>query len=205
MLGYVTEEDIRRQVQQALRARVLEDEQLAEEAKKQGKEYKRKYSMAALKTAKYEKWTQDRIASARARGLLVTPQQLADIRGERRLEEGDRVRYIGPSELQKCRDNRTYLRQTGELGRITKAVRGPNNLMIYTFLPDFPKEALEKDGPHVFVAQLQVQQGTSGYFLLERIPEARDRSTAPQVESAEEMNARLRAWEAFGDAEADGS
>jgi len=169
LMGYATAAQLRTQVHDTLRARVLEEDASAEKAKREGRPFKRKYSMAQLDAPEYIRWTEQRLDDYRDRGLLVTEMQLADIKKGRALQEGDRVRFIGETRREETRSGRGYLRQHGETGRIVQAVKGSDTLHVYTYLPDFPKEALEATGPNALVVQLQVKESTQGYFMLERI------------------------------------
>jgi hypothetical protein len=170
-MGYITEDQIRKQIHDSLLTRVRKEDEDAEEAKQKGTEFKRRFSMALLDTPEYKRWIDQRIEDHRKRGLLVTSQQLTDIRYNRPLKEGDRAKFVGTTRIENTRDGRSYTRQYGETGKITQAVRGPDGNHVYLFMPDYPKEALEEGGPDVFVAQLQFKEKTPGYFSIERIPE----------------------------------
>jgi hypothetical protein len=175
-MGYVTVEQIRQQALGALKARVLEEDERAKKAKEAGVEFKRKYHMALFDTPEYKKWIDQRTEDMRRRGLLVTDRQLDDIRKGRRLEEGDKARYVGPDRLEPTRSGRQYTRKSGETGRIVQAVKGNDNLYIYTFMPDVPEAAKQEGGPDMFVATFQFKERTPAYYQVERIPKNNERS-----------------------------
>jgi len=174
MSGFVTEAMIIAQVRNTLVARCREEDEKAKAHEEAGETYTRKYHPALIETAQYQKWIRDRIDSMRERGLLVTTRQLEDIQAKRPLREGDRVRYIGPTRIELTRDGRNYTRETGQEGRIVRAVKGSDTLYQYIFLPDYPKEALDKDGPTVLVAQYAFRERSTGYFQIERLVEGEE-------------------------------
>lgn len=172
MQSYITVEQIWQQVRKSLGARIHEEDEAVRAAEAAGQAPpQRKYSFALLETPEYQRWVADVIAAKKKDGLLVTAQQLADIKARRRLRPQDRARFVGESRIEPTRAGRTYPRQHGETGIITEMLKRSDGKHIYTFMPDPPPGALEPDGPEVFLAMLQVREGTPGYFDLERIPE----------------------------------
>jgi hypothetical protein len=153
----------------ALKGRIYEEDQKAQNLRP-GETYDRKYNIADLELPAYKKWIADLIALHKSRGLLYTEQQLKDFLQKRPLAEDDRARFIGEDRLEPTSTGRLYPRKRGEEGRITTALKGNDGLRIYTFMPDVPPESMKEGGPDVFVATLQVKEGTAGYLDLERIP-----------------------------------
>ena len=125
-----------------------------------------------LNTPQYRKWINDRVEDRRKRGLLVTEQQLEDIKRRRKLQEDDRARYVGPTRMEQTKGGRTYTRQHGQTGTIRGAQRGADGRFVYVFQPDAPREALDPDGPNHLVVEFTFKEGTPAYFTIERIPKA---------------------------------
>lgn len=174
-LGYLTEEQISERARAAFSARIAEETRLLQELEERGEDvarHKRRFPIHAIGSPEYLRWVADRIKDARDRGLLVTAQQLNDVRARRRLLLGDRAKYVGLSRIETTRSGRSYNRMPGETGTISKAVLGSDQRYVYTFTPTIPPGALDKHGPHVFIAELIFREGTPGYFTIERIPES---------------------------------
>jgi hypothetical protein len=169
MLGYVTEKQVREQVASSFLAAIREEEERAKQAEERGVKIERKHTRDVFGDPRYERWVQDRLTSFRARGLLVTARQLEDAKNKRRLQEGDRARFVGCSRLERTRSNKMYQRNHGETGTIVLAEKGGDRRYIYTFMPDAPAGAHDPNTKH-FVASLKVKEGTPGAHDLERIP-----------------------------------
>lgn len=170
-LDYVTEEQIRQRIVSEFQSRAAGEKKRVETAS-EGTPTKPNAALdpALVDTPMFERWIQLRVEDARRRGRLVTSQQAADLRIARVLMQGDRVRYVGPAQRQVTDAGHACWRKTGEEGRIVKVEKGPDGQRIFTFLPGYPKAALEPGGPDIHLAALRVKEGTPGYFLLERIP-----------------------------------
>lgn len=93
----------------------------------------------------YQKWIQDRVEAARAAGWLLSPQQAADIQVQRWLQEGDRVRFIGPSRMEKSpTTGRLVMRPTGQTGTVTSVTKNAwGQVTQFVVMPDIDRKTRE--------------------------------------------------------------
>jgi hypothetical protein len=114
-------------------------ERAKEEAKRAVVATKGTFDPTVLESETYAAWVENRVAAARASGLVVTQRQYADLTSRRDYKPGDRVRYVGPTRLEPSRSGANVPRPHGQPGTITKVARsaaGP----VYTFMPDIDRE-----------------------------------------------------------------
>ena len=118
-----------------------------------------------------EDWIARRVADTKKQGRLMTDQQLADWRMSRKLCQGDRARYIGPTRDEITQANLIVPRPTGQTGIITRVMETKTARLI-TFHPDdavMPIEVTEPGIDKQFV-DLEVREHTPGWLMIERIP-----------------------------------
>lgn len=122
-----------------------------------------------LSDPRYTSWLASLIESAKKSRRLVTEQQLRDIRARREFQEGDRARYIGPTEMRTSQaTGKGVLWKTGMTGLITRTQRGNGGQLLFTFLPDIDMKtrAAAEDGLDVEVLEVT----TNDWISYERIP-----------------------------------
>jgi hypothetical protein len=116
-----------------------------------------------------ERWVQKRIDAAKKQSRLMTDQQLADWRMTRKLCEGDRARFIGPTRNEITQAQLIVPRPTGQEGIITR-VRETRDARIITFHPMEAVQPVEAPTAERQFVDLQVREHTKGWLDLERIP-----------------------------------
>jgi len=192
--AYTSEEDLREQVEHVLNMpqRTLSAEQLAAAGLDRDPLLKkamssRKALSQAERASVAERWLLKLIESARRRGRLMTPQQLADWRLGRKLGTGDRARYIGPDRDEVTQAQLIVPRPNGQLGIIsgTEDTKAGRTIVFY---PDEPVEPIEAPGAERQYVALEVREYTPGWLCLERVPPT-DESTEPDDELAKEEHA----------------
>jgi hypothetical protein len=94
---------------------------------------KQAYDPKVLESAEYVRWISDAAERHRARGLLLTDQQLKDLK--RGLKTGDKVRYVGDVVLEKTSSGANVPRPHGQEGEIVSVTRHSDGGGIYTFQP----------------------------------------------------------------------
>jgi hypothetical protein len=109
-------------------------------------------------------WAQSSLNKLEAQGRLVSEQQYLDQKNKRVLAQGDRAKYIGPDRVEHTEDG-AFTRVAGQLGTVQSVQNGPGNTFIVTWRPD-------STAATTHVVELVVRTGTSGYFTLERVPNA---------------------------------
>lgn len=97
-----------------------------------------------LADPRYSEWIAARIEDARRGKRLVTEKQHQDLRARREFQEGDKVRYIGPTVMKTSQvTGKGIMWTTGMMGTITKVQRGFGGRLVFTFLPDIDKKTRE--------------------------------------------------------------
>lgn len=120
---------------------------------------KKPYDPALLKTPEYTAWVDDIAKRHRERGLLLTKQQLADLK--RPLRAGDKARYVGPTTIERTSTGAEIPRPTGQEGVIIE-VSGNN---VITFQPIITQAQRETETGGEIVRLV-----TKEWRLFERIP-----------------------------------
>jgi hypothetical protein len=151
MKGYVTEQDIRNEAANALLAKRSAQQEDGESVDPMVIEKE-------LSDPRYQRWINDRIEMAKENGRLITPQQAADMKARRGFQEGDRVRYIGPTRLEKSpATGKLRERPSGQLGTINSVVQDTfGNVVQFTFMPDIDKQTREAAAQGLDVEVLQL-------------------------------------------------
>lgn len=117
-----------------------------------------------------DRWLERLIASAKKRNRLMTDQQLADWRVGRKLGEGDQARYVGSSRNEVTQAHLIVPREHGQRGVIT-SVQETRDSRLITFHPRDAVAPIEAPTADKQFVDLQVREHTSGWLVLERIPE----------------------------------
>lgn len=153
-MRFETEGTIRQSIAEGLRAKRLAQ--------------KKQFDPRELDSPVLERWFRARVATARRRNLLLTEQQLEDVRNARPLRRDDRARYIGPTRLEVSpATGKGILRPHGQTGSISEVQRGVGGRVILTFVPDVSKEVLDL-AEHTDIEVMSLQ--TAMWTELERIP-----------------------------------
>lgn len=126
-------------------------------------------SLADIRDPRWEKWIQDRCDAMRAQGRLATDQQLKDLAAGRRLQEGDKARFVGKTRMETTSNGTHLQRPEGQEGHIVKAMVGEDNVWCYWFRPNPPPVAVT-DGMDVEIAEFFFKENTRGYLEIERVP-----------------------------------
>jgi hypothetical protein len=173
MLPFITERQIRERAKTALLDKAKQEEAQAKE--EHWPDDRRKYTADALRDPAFELWVREIVVEKMRAGLLVSDQQYADLKVGRRLQEGDRARFIGETRVEGTKLGRNYTRPRGQEGKIVTAVLSlSDKKYVYTFLPDVPLHARDPDGPEFFVATCEFRESTTGALAFERIPPANE-------------------------------
>lgn len=120
------------------------------------------------RTQMIEAWIERLIASARRQSRLMTDRQLADWRVGRKLQPGDRVRFIGLSRDEVVQSGMIVPRPQGQEGVITHATNDKNG-RILTFHPLEAVIPAKPDDADKQIVDLQVREHTNGWLMLERV------------------------------------
>lgn len=113
-----------------------------------------------------ERFIEQRIATARKQGKLMTDRQLADYRHGRTLRVGDLARYVGPDRSEEVRvggKTAHVTRPHGQEGTIIDATRQGDHVVV-TFRPTVNAVLANET-----IVELTVKEGTAGYLDLERV------------------------------------
>jgi hypothetical protein len=171
---YVTEAMIRSDVEAAFRTFAAEEALEAERAAAEGREFKRRWNDRIIDSQEYKTWLKSRIADARRQGQLLTEQQYLDYRSGRRLQLGDRARYIGETRIEDTPYGPEE-RPHGQSGRITAYAEDDDGLAILSFTPDPPPAAAaagsDLTADTTVLVRLIVREQEGSHLQLERIPE----------------------------------
>ena len=97
---------------------------------------------AEWNTPKYQEPLEDSIVAVRGARPCLTDRQLSDVRANRALEAGDRVRFIAPTrEERSSRTGQPYERPYGQTGTVTSASKNDRGQVQFTFVPDLDEAA----------------------------------------------------------------
>jgi len=162
----ITPGQIRRRALHELKIKIAQEV----ERKKVDPSYEPKpLSIRDVNDPRWEKWIKNRCKDMRAQGRLVSDQQLKDLTGGRKLQEGDKARFIGASRVETTSNGTNLERPEGQEGRIVRAMVGEDNVWCFWFRPDAPRGA-EVDGIDIEIAEFFFKENTRGYLEIERIP-----------------------------------
>ncbi len=158
---FTTEQDIKEQCYNTLYSK------LASEAK--GKEIDARQVRRMMETPEWQQWIAARVEDARKTRRLLTPIQAADFRAGRGLQEGDRVRYVGPTRLEPSRTTkRMLMRPHGQTGTVIKVFLNASGvLMEFEVMPDITPEVRKA----AEVSDIEIMSiRTHAWIEFERIP-----------------------------------
>lgn len=134
-LSYKTEQQVRSEAYEELRVKRLSTN---------GGEYDERKIREEFSQPTYQRWVNDTVLETyRRQGLLLTEVQLRDLKAHRAVQEGDRLRYIGPSRLEPSqRTGKLIPRPTGQVGEVV-SVQQSQGRRYFTFRQHIDRQTRE--------------------------------------------------------------